>query len=79
MKISRPVRIGLQLLVSVGILAYLLWQIDVGKTIDLIRSSNGWYLLAAYAIFLATTVGMAWRWGALLASKGMREPLPWLT
>jgi glycosyltransferase 2 family protein len=78
-KISRPVRIGLQLAVSVGILAYLLWQIDVGKTIDLIRSSNGWYLLAAYAIFLATTVGMAWRWGALLASKGMREPLPWLT
>ena len=37
MKISRPVRIGLQLAVSVGILAYLLWQIDVGKTIDLIR------------------------------------------
>ena len=79
MKISHPVRIGLQFAVSAAILAYLLWQIDVGRTIDLIRSSNGWLLLAAYAIFLATTVGMAWRWGALLASKGIREPLPWLT
>jgi uncharacterized protein (TIRG00374 family) len=78
-KISRPVRIALQLTVSAAILAYLLWQIDLGETIDLIRSSNGWYLLGAYALFLATTVGMAWRWGALLASKGIREPLGWLT
>jgi hypothetical protein len=78
-KLSRPVRIGLQLTVSAAILAYLVWRIDLGRTIDLIRSSNGWYLLAAYAIFLATTVGMAWRWQALLASKGIREPLSWLT
>ena len=79
MQISRPVRITLQLLVSAGVLAFLIWQIDVRKTIDLIASSNGWYLLAAYAIFLATTVGMAWRWQALLASKGLHEPLTWLT
>ena len=79
MQISRPVRITLQLLVSAGVLAFLIWQIDLRKTIDLIASSNGWYLLAAYAIFLATTVGMAWRWQALLASKGLHEPLMWLT
>ena len=79
MQISRPVRITLQLLVSAGVLAFLIWQIDLRKTIDLIASSNGWYLLAAYAIFLATTVGMAWRWQALLASKGLHEPLTWLT
>jgi glycosyltransferase 2 family protein len=79
MQISRPVRITLQLLVGAGVLAFLIWQIDLRKTIDLIASSNGWYLLAAYAIFLATTVGMAWRWQALLASKGLHEPLTWLT
>jgi hypothetical protein len=78
-RISRPVRIGIQVAVSAAIIAYLLWQIDVGKTIDLIRSSNGWYLLAAYAIFTGTTLGMAWRWKALLASKGIDEPLGWLT
>jgi uncharacterized protein (TIRG00374 family) len=65
--------------VSAGVIAYLLWQIDVGRTIDLIGSSNGWDLLGAYAIFLATTWGMAWRWQALLASKGIQEPLGWLT
>jgi uncharacterized protein (TIRG00374 family) len=77
--ISRPVRITLQVLVSAGVLAYLIWQINLGQTIDLIASSNGWYLLASYVIFLATTVGMAWRWKVLLASKGIHEPLSWLT
>ena len=79
MSISRPVRIALQVLVSAGVLAYLIWQINLGATIDLIGSSNGWYLLASYVIFLVTTVGMAWRWKALLASKGIHEPLSWLT
>jgi uncharacterized protein (TIRG00374 family) len=78
-KISRPVRVGLQLLVSGAVIAYLLWQIDVGRTVDLIRSSNGWELLAAYVIFVVTTWGMAWRWQALLASKGIHEPIGWLT
>jgi glycosyltransferase 2 family protein len=78
-RLSRPLRVALQLLVSAAIIAYLLWQIDVGRTIDLIGSSNGLDLLAAYAIFLATTWGMAWRWQALLASKGIDEPLGWLT
>lgn len=79
MRISRPVRVGVQLLVSGVVIAYLLWRIDVGRTVDLIRSSNGWDLLAAYAIVLGTTVGMAWRWKALLASKGIDEPIAWLT
>ena len=77
--ISRPVRIALQVLVSGGVLAYLIWQIDLRQTLDLIGSSNGWYLLASYVIFLVTTVGMAWRWKALLVSKGIHEPLSWLT
>jgi uncharacterized protein (TIRG00374 family) len=77
--ISRPVRITLQVLVSAGVLAYLIWQINLGETIDLIAAANGWYLLASYVIFLVTTVGMAWRWKALLASKGIHEPLAWLT
>ena len=79
MKLSRPVRITLQVLVSGAVLAYLVWQIDLRKTIDLIASSNGWYLLAAYVIFVSTTVGLAWRWQVLLASKGIHEPLSWLT
>src|ERR671934_108426 len=52
--LSRPLRVGLQVLVSAGVLVFLLWQIDVGRTLDLIRSSNGFDLLAAYVIFLLT-------------------------
>jgi uncharacterized protein (TIRG00374 family) len=65
--------------VSGGLIAVLLWQIDVGRTADLIVSSSPEYLLAALAIFLVTTWGMGWRWQILLASKGIREPLSWLT
>ena len=72
-------KIVLQVVVSLGVLAYLLWQIDLAKTIDLIGDANGLLLLAALAIFVATTWAMAWRWQLLLASKGIREPLGWLT
>ncbi len=75
----RSVRIALQILVSGGVLAYLLWRIDLRQTIDLIGDANGLLLLASLAIFLATTWAMAWRWQILLASKGIREPLSWLT
>ena len=78
-RLPRPARIALRIAFSGGIIAYLLWQIDVGQTIHLIGGSNGLYLLGALAIFLATTWGMAWRWQLLLAAKGIHEPLGWLT
>lgn len=75
----RRVRILVQLAVSAAIIAYLLWQIDLGDTADHIASSNPWYVVAAAAIFIATLWPMAWRWQVLLASKGIHEPLTWLT
>jgi len=38
-RLPRPVRIALQVAVSAAIVAYLLWQIDVGETIHLIASA----------------------------------------
>ena len=78
-RLPRPARIALQVLVSGAIFGYLLWRIDVRQTLDVIRDANLLYLVAALAIFIATTWGMAWRWQILLASKGIREPLGWLT
>ncbi|HYY33057.1 MAG TPA: lysylphosphatidylglycerol synthase transmembrane domain-containing protein [Gaiellaceae bacterium] len=71
-------RVALQLLVSAALVAYLVWKIDVGETVDTIASSNLLYVLAAWAIYVATLVPMAWRWQVLLASKGVHEPLRWL-
>jgi glycosyltransferase 2 family protein len=77
--VSRRIRIALQLAVSGGLLAILLLQIDLGRTVDLLRSSDGGPIAAALAIFVATTWLMAWRWQILLASRGIDEPLGWLT
>ena len=79
MKFGRPARVGVQLLVSGGIILFLLWRIDLSQTLDLIGSSDPWDLLAALAIFLVTTYAMAWRWQVLLDSKRVHEPLRWLT
>jgi uncharacterized protein (TIRG00374 family) len=65
-------------LLSAGVLALVLWQIDVGAAVDAIREANGLLLLAALAVSLAATWGMAWRWQLLLAPRGLSEPLGWL-
>ena len=57
----------------------LLWQIDVSQTVDLVLSSEPGYLAVALAIYVATTWLLSWRWQILLGSKGIHEPLGWLT
>jgi uncharacterized protein (TIRG00374 family) len=77
--VNRTLKIALQVAISGGLIAVLLWQIDLDQTGELIFSSNPAYLLVALGIFLVTTWGMGWRWQVLLHSKGIHEPLGWLT
>jgi uncharacterized protein (TIRG00374 family) len=77
--LPRGWKLILQVLVSGGLIAFLVWRIDIGRTLDLVAGSNVAYLLAALGLYLSTTWMMAWRWQTLLASKGIREPLGWLT
>ena len=74
----RPLKLTIQILVSGGVIAFLLWSIDLEQTIEIIRSSSWGYVLSAFAIFLGTTWLMAWRWSALLDAKGIHEPFSWL-
>jgi glycosyltransferase 2 family protein len=76
--VSRSTKVGLQLLVSGAVLALLLWQIDLGQTIDILAESRWGYVLGSLAIFLATTWLMAWRWWMLLRVRGVHEPYGWL-
>jgi glycosyltransferase 2 family protein len=76
--VSRSTKVGLQLLVSGAVLALLLWQIDLGQTIDILAESNWGYVLGSLVIFLATTWLMAWRWWMLLRVRGVHEPYGWL-
>ncbi len=75
----RSHKVALQLGISAALIAILLWQIDVSRTVDLVLSSEPVYLAAALAIYVGTTWLLAWRWQILLASKGIHEPLGWLT
>ncbi len=77
--VNRSLRIALQVAVSLAVLAILLVQIDVSRTVDLVRASDLAPLGLALAIFVATTWLMAWRWQLLLRSKGIDEPIGWLT
>jgi uncharacterized protein (TIRG00374 family) len=70
---------ALQLVVSGGLIAVLLWQLDVAHTAELIRAANAGYLALALAIQIGTTWLLSWRWQILLASKGIHEPIGWLT
>ena len=79
MKLSPLAKLTIQALVSGGLILFLVWRIDVGRTIDLIAETNVAYLLGAFVLFFSTTWMMAWRWQVLLASKGIHEPLGWLT
>lgn len=75
---SRPLKVTLQLLVSGAVFAILLWRIDLGETMDVLGESKWGYVAAALVIFVATTWLMAWRWWALLESRGVRESYRWL-
>ena len=75
----RLARLAVQLAVSGGVLAFLLIRLDPAQVWDEITAAKTGYVAAALAILFASTWAMAWRWQILLASKGIDEPLGWLT
>ena len=75
----RVIRVTGTVLVSGAALAYILTQIDVGKTLHILGdASPGWVVLSA-VLTLVTVPPMAWRWQRLLAARGVRESVAWLT
>jgi hypothetical protein len=76
---NRRLRVVLTLLVTGLCLAYLIWKIDLGRTLRVIADADPWYLLLALALMIVTIIPMAWRWQLLLRAKGVDDELPWLT
>jgi uncharacterized membrane protein YbhN (UPF0104 family) len=75
---ARLVRAGLTLAVTGLCTAYILWKIDLGRTGRVLaHASPGWWL-ASCAIMAGSVWPLAWRWRALLASRGVHERLGWL-
>jgi uncharacterized protein (TIRG00374 family) len=75
---GRAIRIALTLFVTGGCLAYLLWKLDIHRTVHILVHANVGWFLAAVAVMAAGVPPMAWRWQQLLAARGVHERLPWL-
>jgi glycosyltransferase 2 family protein len=76
---KRGIRVGLTLLVTGLATAYVIWKIDVGRTVEILGDTHVGYFLVALGIALVTTWPMALRWKWLLDAKGINDRLPWLT
>jgi glycosyltransferase 2 family protein len=76
---NRWLRVFLTLLVTALCTAYVLWKIDVSRTVEILGDTHLGFLLAALALAFATTWPMALRWQWLLAARGIHDRLGWLT
>jgi uncharacterized protein (TIRG00374 family) len=76
---KRPVRVALTLVVTGLATAYVVWKIDVSRTVEILSETRLGYFAAAVALALVTTWPMALRWKWLLDAKGIHDRLSWLT
>jgi uncharacterized protein (TIRG00374 family) len=75
----RRLRLAATLAVTGLLTAYLVWKIDITKTLHAIVHANLGYFAAAVAIMIGTVWPMAWRWQQLLSARGIHDRLSWLT
>ena len=76
---SRSTRIALTLVLTGLALAYLVWKVDLGTTIDVLLDADlAWFALAV-AIMVGTVPLMAVRWRWLLRAQGIDDRMTWLT
>ncbi len=75
----RLLRLTATLVVTGLCTAYIVWKIDVSRTVHILAHARIGYFLAALAIMVVTVWPMAWRWQQLLHAKEIRDRLGWLT
>jgi glycosyltransferase 2 family protein len=74
----RVVRIVLTLTLTGLCLTYILWQLDVARTVDILLDAHlGWFF-GAVAVMIGGVPPMAYRWKKLLEARGIRERFSWL-
>src|SRR5438093_6277692 len=74
----RLVRVLLTLAVTGACLAYILWQLNVRRTVHILVYSDLAWFTGAVFVMLAGVPPMAYRWQKLLEARSIRERLAWL-
>ena len=76
---KRWLRVLATLLITAAAVTYVLYKIDLGKTLHIIGSASQWWLAASALLTLVTVPPMGWRWKQLLAVRDVHESVAWLT
>ncbi|MGL6279437.1 MAG: lysylphosphatidylglycerol synthase transmembrane domain-containing protein [Gaiella sp.] len=76
---SRTTRVVGTIALTALAVAYLVWKIDLGQTVDVLAAADPAWFGLAVAIMVLTALPMAWRWQWLLAAQRIVERFWWLT
>jgi hypothetical protein len=76
---SRSLRVTATLAVSSLAVAYIVYKIDLRKTLDILGSASVPWVVLSAVLTLITVPPMAWRWQRLLNVRGLHESVGWLT
>ena len=76
---KRSVRIALTLLFTGLALSYLVWKIDLHRTIDILGDADPWWFVLSVSIMVGTALPMALRWQWLMEAQAMPDRFWWLT
>jgi uncharacterized protein (TIRG00374 family) len=76
---SRQIRVALTLAVTALATAYIVWKIDLRRTLEILGDTDFTLFAAAVGIMVVTTWPMALRWKWLLDAEGIHDRIGWLT
>lgn len=76
---SRHARVLGTIVLTAAAVAYLVWKIELRTTVDVLGETDLAWFLVAVTIMVATVPVLAARWGWLLRSHGISEPIGWIT
>jgi uncharacterized protein (TIRG00374 family) len=76
---KRTVRVVATLVVTSAAVAYIVTQVDLAKTWDIITNASVPWLVLSATLTLVTVPPMGWRWQLLLRARGIHESVAWLT
>ena len=71
--------LALKIVVSLGLLALLVWRSDAPRLWHYVRTASIAWLAAALGVYFLMILASSWRWGLLLAAQGVHVPTRTLT
>jgi len=72
-KIKKTLLLTLRIVISLGLIAWILMKVDKKQLLESFRSLNPWLLLASVVAYFAVNAICNWRWQLLLSARGIKS------